>query len=192
MSNDVLTTLEASRLQVSERCCDLFVTVGTTDLPIAEIAPAVGISQRTFYRYFPIKAESIGPLLDSAIRSSNAVIAQSDPGLALPEVLSAAFCASLLGAVTARTRGLFPLVFHDPEMWSVFMRKLHDGERSVVPILAPRLGLAADSIAARAAAAGAASAIRVALEAMVTSGADPEDVHLQMLTAFSAGVLRGR
>lgn len=158
-------------------------------MTIAEIAQEIGISQRTFYRYFPIKAESVGPVFDWSIRRFNAVIVDADPDLALTEVLRVAFRASLLGESADRTRQLFPLVFHDSEMWSVFMRKVHDGELSVAPLLAPRLGLAADSIAARTAAAAVASSIRIALEDMVTAGADPETTYMQTLTQFTAGTL---
>jgi AcrR family transcriptional regulator len=187
-----LSTVEASRLHVAERCSALFIDRGTTDLPIADIAAAVEISQRTFHRYFPIKAESLGPLFDSMIRRSNAVIHASTPHAPLAQVLRAAFRSSLLSADAPRADELFPLVFRDPEMWSVFIRKLHDGERSVTPILAPRLGLPADSVAARAAAAAVASSIRVALEAMVTSGADPETIYAQTLEEFTSGPLRRR
>ncbi|GAA4729943.1 hypothetical protein GCM10023350_11480 [Nocardioides endophyticus] len=180
---------EGARLRASERCCALFSARGTTDLTIAEIVSEIGISQRTFHRYFPIKAESVGPVFDWSIRRSNAVIVEADPNLALTEVLRRAFRASLLGESAERTRQLFPLVFRDSEMWSVFIRKVHDGELSVAPLLAPRLGLAADSIAARAAAAAVTSSIRIALEHMVTADADPETAYVQTLAQFTSGAL---
>ena len=71
----------------------------------------------------------------------------------------------------------------------MFMRRVHDGELSVAPVLAPRLGLAADSVAARAAAAAVASSIRIALEDMVTAGADPEIAYVRTLAQFTSGPL---
>lgn len=180
---------EGARLRASEQCCALFIARGTTDLTITEIASEIGISQRTFYRYFPVKAESIGPVFDWFIRRFNAVIVETDPDIALTEVLRLAFRASLLGESAERTLQLFPLVFRNSEMWSVFMRKVHDGELSVAPVLAPRLGLAADSVAARAAAAAVASSIRIALEDMVTAGADPETAYVRTLVQFTSGPL---
>lgn len=153
------------------------------------IASEIGISQRTFYRYFPVKAESVGPVFDWSIRRFNAVIVETDPDIALTEVLRLAFRASLLGESAERTLQLFPLVFRNSEMWSVFMRRVHDGELSVAPVLAPRLGLAADSVAARAAAAAVASSIRIALEDMVTAGADPEIAYVRTLAQFTSGPL---
>lgn len=180
---------ESARLRASELCCALFIARGTTDLTIAEITREIGISERTFHRYFPFKADAVGPVFDWSVRRSNAVIADADPDLALTEVLHLAFREGLLGRSTERTLQLFPLVFRDPEMWSVFMRKVHDGELSVAPLLAFRLGLAADSVAARAAAAAVASSIRIALEDMATTGADPEGAFVETIAQFTSGPL---
>ncbi|MBT9607606.1 TetR/AcrR family transcriptional regulator [Microbacterium sp.] len=180
----------AARLRASERCCDLFISRGTTDLTIAEIADVIGVSQRTFYRYFPTKAESVSPVFDWTTARFEETITKAAPGAPLPEVLLAAFRAGLGGAQEARTRALFPLVFADAEMWSVFLRKVHDGERSFVSIIAPRLASGADSVAARTAAAAVASATRIALEVMVTADADPEAVYANTIDAFASGVIR--
>lgn len=107
----------------------------------------------------------------------------------MPLAEGSAFRASLLGESAERTLQLFRLVFRNSEMWSVFMRRVHDGELSVAPVLAPRLGLAADSVAARAAAAAVASSIRIALEDMVTAGADPEIAYVRTLAQFTSGPL---
>ncbi|HIX00131.1 MAG TPA: TetR/AcrR family transcriptional regulator [Candidatus Nesterenkonia stercoripullorum] len=74
---------EGARLRASEQCCALFSARGTTDLTITEIASEIGISQRTFYRYFPVKAESVGPVFDWSIRRFNAVIVETDPDISL-------------------------------------------------------------------------------------------------------------
>ncbi|MGO1266715.1 MAG: TetR/AcrR family transcriptional regulator [Microbacterium gubbeenense] len=180
---------EAARLRASEQSCELFIARGTTHLPISEIAETIGISQRTFHRYFPAKAECVSPLFDWTTRRFNDAIIEADPDEAPYGVVRSAFRAGLAGGVADRTQALFPLVFADAEMWSVFLRKVHDGERTLAPALAPRLGFAAESVSARAAAAAVASATRIALEAMVTVGADAEDVFLQTVSAFAAGAL---
>jgi len=192
VDNDGLSVIDASRLRAAELACGFFVANRTTLLPVTEIARAAGISRRTFHRYFPTKAESVAPLFDESIRKSNAVIAGADPGTPILSVLIAAFESSLFGTDATRTRALMPLVFGDQEMWAVFMRHLHDGERSVAPLLAPRLDLPSDSLAARTAAAAVASAIRIALEEMVTSGSDPLAVYVESLAQFEEGPLRRR
>ena len=179
-----------ARLRASEACCALYVSRDTTDLTVAEIASAVGISQRSFYRYFPIKAESVSPVLDWTTRTFNEAVQDAPADTPVREVLRDAFRAMLGGAVAERTRTLFPLIFADPEMWSVFLRKVHNGERSLSPVLAPRLGLDPSSLASRASAATVASATRLALELMVTDGADPEERFMQVLDTFSSGAVR--
>lgn len=182
----------AARLRASERCCDLFVAQGTTDLTIAQIAGAIGISQRSFYRYFPTKAESVSPVFDWTTARFDEAIADAAPDAPLPEILLAAFRAGLGGTQRARTRALFPLVFADAEMWAVFLRKVHDGERSLARVMTPRLALDTGTIAARAAAAAVASATRIALEVMVTTGAEPETVYADTIDAFASGAIRRR
>ncbi|KDA05476.1 hypothetical protein DC31_16315 [Microbacterium sp. CH12i] len=181
---------EGARLRASEQCCALFSARGTTDLTITEIASEIGISQRTFYRYFPVKAESVGPVFDWSIRRlrgdrRNGSRHRLDGG-----AVAVAFRGKLAGRIgRSALCTLFPLVFRNSEMWSVFMRRVHDGELSVAPVVAPRLGLAADSVAARAAAAAVASSIRIALEDMVTAGADPEIAYVRTLAQFTSGPL---
>jgi TetR/AcrR family transcriptional regulator, regulator of mycofactocin system len=182
----------AARTRVSEDCAALFIARATTDVTIAELAASVGISERTFYRYFPIKAECVGPLFDWTTSRFDEAVAEARAGMPVREILLAAFRAGLGGPVAERTWMLFPLVFADPEMWSVFLRKVHDGERSLAPVLAPRLGLEAGSASARAAAAAVASATRIALEAMVTTGTEPEAVYTETIDAFASGAIRQR
>jgi AcrR family transcriptional regulator len=130
--------LETSQLRASERCCELFIARGTTDLPIAEIAEWIGVSQRTFHRYFPFKARSISPVLDWTTRRFNEALQGASAESTVTDALRPAFRAGLGGQVTDRTRSLFPLVFHDVEMWSVFLLKVHDGERALAPVIARR------------------------------------------------------
>ncbi|WP_430593222.1 TetR/AcrR family transcriptional regulator [Humidisolicoccus flavus] len=179
---------QQSRLQCAEACSALYIERGTTDLTIAEIAASVGVSERTFYRYFPIKAESVSPIFDWTTAAFNAAVAAAPPEASARDALLAAFRAGISGAKLARSRALFPLVFADEQMWSVFLRKVHDGERTLAPVLAPRLHEPADSIASRIAAAAVASATRIALENMVVDGDDPESRFIELLDGFGAGV----
>jgi AcrR family transcriptional regulator len=181
--------VDSARLRAAEACCELYIARGTTDLTVADISLAIGVSQRTFYRYFPIKAESVSPVFDWTTQTFNATVADAPRDEPLRAVLRHGFHRMLGGPVAERTRALFPLVFADREMWSVFLRHVHDGERQITPILAPRLGIPAGSIAARAAAAAVASATRIALEQMVTQRLDAEEVFVETIAAFASGAL---
>lgn len=181
--------LEATRLRVSEACCAVYIAHKTTALTVAEIAREAEVAERSFYRYFPIKAESVGPVFDWTTRTFNETVAAAPRDVPLQTVLRDGYRAMLGGDVADRTRNLFPLVFADAEMWSVFLRKVHDGERSLAPILASRLGIVTGSVFARTVAAAVASATRISLEEMVTTGEDPEQIFLESLEAFSTGDL---
>jgi len=177
-------------LRAALAACALFVREGTTDITVADITAAVEISPRTFHRYFPTKAEIVSPLFRWTTHEFNLAVAEPAPDVPVLDVLTGAFSRSLGGAVAERTQGLFPLIFADDGMWSVFLRHVHDGERSLTPELAPRLGLAPNSVAARAASAAVASSTRIALEGMVVEGRDPQALYTETLQAFMAGALR--
>jgi TetR/AcrR family transcriptional regulator, regulator of mycofactocin system len=189
-ANAQLTRGDRARLEAAERCAELYVARGTTDLTVAEITAAIGIAPRTFHRHFPTKAESIAPIFDWTTRQFNAAIVAAPTDATLREVARLAFTRSLGEQQLGRTRALFPLIFADPDMWAVFLRKLHDGETSLAPVLAPRLGVDPASLAARTAAAVIASATRIALETMVTTGDDAETVYLNALNAFTSETIR--
>lgn len=176
-----------ARLRAAEACCDLYIARGTTDLTIAEIAAAIGISQRTFYRYFAIKAESVKPVFDWTTATFNEVVATA-PDAPVRRLLTDAFEQTLGGEHAERTRRLFPLIFADPELWSMFLRAVHYGETSLAPALGRRLGEASDTVRSRAAAAAVATATRLALEDMVVRDvADPAAAFASYLDAFGLG-----
>ncbi|GAA3168539.1 hypothetical protein GCM10020255_055570 [Rhodococcus baikonurensis] len=57
-------------LRVSQSCAAAFVERGDTSTTIAELAERAEISERTFYRCFATKEESIWPMLDDGNRAS--------------------------------------------------------------------------------------------------------------------------
>jgi AcrR family transcriptional regulator len=178
-------------LRVSEACCAHFVAEGSTQCSIADLAAAAGISERTFHRYFPVKAEAIAPVFDAMTASKNDFV-RTHPDLPVRDVLIGAFRAMFRSPVTSRPGEIFPLVFADPEMWALFLRKVHDGEVSLAPLLAERLGVPAGADRARAAAAGVASSIRIALERLATDGADLDSSFTSILDAFGRSLFEER
>lgn len=182
--------LESStRLRVSEDCCLYYLEKHTTRLPVAEIAAAVGISERTFYRYFPVKADSVAPIFDHMTETMNSIVV-AGPTPDLRQLMIDAFDTMFTSRITSRAAEFFPLVFADPEIWALFLRKVQEGETSLAPLLASSLGLPADDNRARAAAAAVASSTRIALERLTTAGADPSVEFVGLLDAFGDQILR--
>ncbi|NYD71063.1 TetR/AcrR family transcriptional regulator [Herbiconiux flava] len=183
----VSVRVDGAMLRASEATCALFIERGTTKLTVAEITRSIGVPVRTFHRYFASKAECVKPLFDWTTATFNEHVRDAPAG-SLDELLRTGFERMLGGAVAERTRLLFPLVFRDDEMWSVFLRSVHLGELSLVPSIAARLGVDPASSSARVAAAAVASATRLALEDLVADGADPAAAFALHLQHFGAGI----
>ncbi|GAA1487558.1 TetR/AcrR family transcriptional regulator [Brachybacterium sacelli] len=175
---------ESARLRAAEACSALYISRGTTALTVSQICEEIALPQRTFYRYFPVKADSIGPIFDWSTRTFTMSITAASPDATLAEILEDAFRAMFDGEHAERTRALFPLVLADAEMWSLFLRTVHDGERTLTPVLAPRLGIPDTSLRARTASAAVASSTRIALECMVTEGVDLVEHFMDLLAGF--------
>ena len=174
-------------LSASEACCSLYVERGTADLTVAEICAATGLSQRSFYRYFPVKADSVQPVLDWTTATFNSHVATASEA-PTRTILREGFRRMLGGQHAERTRMLTRIMVADPELWSVFLRAVHFGEVSLIPALADRLRLPADSARARVAAAAVAAATRLALEDLVGSDIDPEEPFMAFIDAFGSGL----
>jgi AcrR family transcriptional regulator len=179
----------STRLRVSEDCCLYYLEKQSTRMPVAEIATAVGISERTFYRYFPVKADSVAPIFDHMTETMNSIVT-ADPARDLRQLMIDAFETMFTSRITSRAAEFFPLVFADPEIWALFLRKVQEGETSLAPLLAEALGLPADDNRARAAAAAVASSTRIALERLTAQGADLSVEFTGLLDAFGDRILR--
>ncbi|MHA6668662.1 hypothetical protein ACX3O0_07310 [Homoserinimonas sp. A447] len=179
----------AAALRASEDCAQLYIQFGSTDLVAAEIAKRIGTAERTFYRLFPRKRDTIRPLLDRAGAVMAASIRES-VDLSVEQSLEQAFREAFGGAREEQTRKLFPLIFRDQGMWAVVLQSVHDGEATTRPAIADRLAVPADSIQARAAATIFVSSMLISLEIMVQHGADPFATFSSVLAAATSNPLR--
>ncbi|MFF1919796.1 TetR family transcriptional regulator [Streptomyces sp. NPDC058221] len=177
------STLAADRLRASLACCDMYIERASTALTVGEVAQGIGISQRTFHRYFPTKAETILPMFGALSEELNQHF-DVPVGPALRELMMEGYRVMYGYERSQFTQRLFPLVVTDKDMWAVFLRAFHDGEVALVPHLAPHLGVAAGHPRARAAAAAFASSNRIAFDRMVQLGEDHESAFDEQLDAF--------
>jgi AcrR family transcriptional regulator len=178
----------STRLRVSEDCCLYYLEKQSTRMPVAEIAAAVGISERTFYRYFTVKADSVEPIFDHMTETMNVTVI-AGPAADLRRLMIDAFETMFTSRITSRAAEFFPLIFADPEIWALFLRKVQEGETSLAPLVAASLGLPADDNRARAAAAAVASSTRIALERLTSHGADLSIEFTGLLDAFGQRIL---
>lgn len=168
-------------LVAAEAAVALIVEQESLKPTVAELAAAAGIPQRTFYRWFGTKEQVLRPVFDWGTDVFAEKLVAADGSV--HEDLVAGFTEVLWGEREARTRALFPLVFGDAATQAVFFFAVHDGEHRILPALAERLGVAADSARARAVAGAIVTALRVALEDMVRTGDDPRARYAEMLEA---------
>ena len=185
------TRQQAAARRASEECARLYVELNSTDLPVAEVAERVGVAERTFYRYFPRKRDTIRPLLDS-MTEEIAVSLRGSGDTPIEQALTLAFATTFGGEREEQTRRLFPLIYRDSELYAALLQAVHEGEPVLRPVIAERLNVSPDSDQARAAAALFVSAILAALDAMVNAGADPFTAFSSFISAASDNPLRPR
>jgi len=179
----------SAALRASEACAELYIQLGTTDLVAAEIASRIGIAERTFYRLFPRKRDTIRPLLDHAGAVMAASISES-VDLTVEQSLVQAFRDAFGGARKEQTGKLFPLAFRDQGMWAVVLQSVHDGEATIRPVIAERLAVPAEDLRARVAATIFVSSVLMSLEIMVQSDADPFTTFTSVLNTAANNPLR--
>ena len=93
-SSQALSVLERRRLRASTAVVEFFVRTQQTHCPVAELVEHAGVSERSFYRYFPRKEDVIVPFLQASIRdlaeSASALCAHLPLSEALIESFSSA------------------------------------------------------------------------------------------------------
>lgn len=178
-----------SAVAASEAAIACIIDRGTLRVSARDLAAAAGIPERTFFRWFTTKEHVLQPVFDWGSEEFARVLTAHDgPPL---EAIDAAFAAILWGELEPRTRGIFPIAFADAQGRAVFLAAMQDGERHIRPALAELLGLEPDGVEARAAAAGVAAAVRLALERLVATGEDPRADFSALVRSQHAVVLAG-
>lgn len=173
MSSDAL-------LAVSRRCAEVIARQGTT-ATTRELVAASGLSERTFFRYFPTKAESLRPLLDEGNRRFVAEVTRLSeaPGFQLLQIVADAFTLAFGSRPMPVERELLKTILAAPpyrRMW------LETNERIADQLVAPfarALGVAETAIDARMAADVATLlAIRAVRHMVVTDDSPAESARL--------------
>jgi len=159
-------------LDASDRVCAFIADRQGLDASVAEMAQAVGLNERTFYRYFATKEGAVRPVLDWGAT----IVAdrlRSQPDRPVRDAVAEALAEVLLGEHRERTRRLFPVIFAEPALRAVLLAVYHDAEEEVRAALAERAGIDPGADRLRFDAAHIVGATRVALEIFVGGGTDP-------------------
>lgn len=178
------------RLVVSRAALKMFVDDGSTSATVQQIAGAVGISTRTFYRYFAAKEDVVLPVLR---RSTGVILAALDdsPGDAalLDRLVSALLVEVDGGRLNERQRAFLRIVATTPayrDRWLQMDQKLH---AALVRLMKAELAPESDDFTARLGADLVLGAARTALDHWVV---DPAPGSVEVLLRRSLQVvLRG-
>jgi AcrR family transcriptional regulator len=170
--------LEASRAVIG-----LFLRERTSDFTVRELAAHAGLSERTFYRYFPRKEDAIRPAVDAGLARIVSDMRAAPRGQSLPEALVEAHNRSLAEGGAMNWENLLPVLNETESLRAVWLQILTDAEVALAHVVAERLGLAPDSQRARLAGAVLATAGRLALEQQFSAGRrrDPGEVLAEYL-----------
>jgi AcrR family transcriptional regulator len=162
-----------------------FLERGTTAVTVAELASAAGISERTFYRYFPRKEESVRPLLHEATALLVRTFADRPRTESLTASLVAGFDATAAGPYRERTERLVPLLASSEVLRAVWGQCLRDGVRALSGALATRLGEEPTSRRVVVLATVVTGLAEEALQCMAETGDDPVAVFAESLALIA-------
>ena len=184
----VASKLPASMLEVSRAVVQLMIDRGSSDFSVKELAAHAGISERTFYRYFPRKEDAVRPFLMNGVARIAALVEARPKQESIQTSLREAISETWWVKHADRSRAIFDLVHETDSLRSVWLQVVADSEAKLSEVIASRLGIDAHSRQARLAGVVVAAAVRMSNETFIDSEADETPAqafahHLRLLHA---------
>ncbi|MFE5644920.1 TetR/AcrR family transcriptional regulator [Rhodococcus sp. NPDC056516] len=176
-------------LRVSQSCAAAFVERGDTSTTIAELAERAEISERTFYRCFATKEESIWPMLDDGNRSLAAALGEQPRDSGLARAVRNAFVASVGESFEEMTRSLMPIIFGDAALRRVWESATFETMELIRPEVARLIDRPETSLDTTAAAGQSTLAVVAALREMADRRTPALTAINRALDAFSTSYL---
>jgi AcrR family transcriptional regulator len=157
-------------LAASRAIIGLFLRARTSDFSVKELAAHAGLSERTFYRYFPRKEDAIRPAVDAALARIVSDVRAAPHGKPLSEALVEALSRPLAEERSMNWENLLSVLNETESLRAAWLQILTDAEVALAEVVAERLGISPDSQRARLAGAVLATAGRLALEQPFSAG----------------------
>lgn len=180
-------------LAISLRCAEV-IHAHDGDAPTRALVAASGLSERTFFRYFPTKDESLRPYLDAGNRAFARTLAENLSHTA--HTLLDAVLTALEEAFTAVridwSHHLMQLALTVPALRRVWLEATEDLAGMLLPTLATVLDLPEDSAEARIAADQAVLLAVSSVRRMVHLGESPQEAVAEVGHAFRLDPLSRR
>ncbi|MGW4211175.1 TetR family transcriptional regulator [Lentzea sp. NPDC004789] len=158
---------QRQRLDISQHAVRLFTEQGVAATSGEQIAQAAGVSERTFWRYFPHKESCVEPVLTKMVDAFCVVLRAWPPELELIDHLRQAYSPvvdSVSGADVDTVLSVVRLTHGEPALRAAYLVLRERAEDALAEVLAERMGLPPDSIDVRVRAAAASAVLRVATD----------------------------
>ncbi len=154
---------ERTRRELAEAAARLFLERGYDGTTVEEIAAAVDISPRTFFRYFPTKGDIVVALSRTTFEELASALWERPAREPLAEALAAAV-ESVLAGDPAEVRAFERLLADNPGLRAAWFQAVHNDRQLLTTVLATRAGLDPGGLRARVMGIVVTSAIDTALE----------------------------
>lgn len=183
---------QRQRLEISRAAIRLFRAHGVAATSGEQIADAVGLSGRTFWRWFRTKESCVEPVLSLSTDAFTACLSRWPAGRALEDHLLADYRdhadgdpedGELVLAVIRLSRS-------EPALRAIWLVVQERAEPVLAGILADRLGRAVDDVEVRVQAAALNAALRIATEDIAAATADGHEPPVDDLAARLSTAVR--
>jgi AcrR family transcriptional regulator len=174
---------DEAMLKASRAVITLFLRERSSDFTVKELAAHVGLSERTFYRYFPRKEDAIRPAVDAALARIVSDVRAAPRGRSLRQALVEAHDRAFEENLAMNWENLLPVLNKTEALRAAWLQIITDAEGALAHVAAERMGISPDSQRARMAGAVLAAAGRLAQEQPFSPGKkrDPREVLAECL-----------
>ena len=155
------------RMDISRHAVRLFTEQGVAATSGEQIAQAAGVSERTFWRYFPHKESCVEPLLTKMVDAFCAVLLAWPPELELIDHLRAAYSPLLDSATDEDIEAVLAVVrltHGERALRAAYLMLRERAEDALAEVLAERMGKPRDTIDVRVQAAAMSAVLKVATD----------------------------
>lgn len=172
---DMRQTRGRTMLETSKLVVELFVDAGHTDFTVAELALHAGVSERSFYRYFPRKEDVIRPFLTHGFERIGDLMANRPADESVQQALVAAWSGSWAATEVGRSWRLFRILFQDDGLRGTWFQVMTESEARWAEVIARRIGIDPKSQQAALIGSVVVAAARLSAKSFVDvqSGVDP-------------------
>jgi AcrR family transcriptional regulator len=187
---------QRQRLDLSRHAVRLFAEQGVAATSGEQIAQAAGVSERTFWRYFPHKESCVEPLLTKMVDAFCVVVRAWPRELELVDHLREAYSPLLDAASDEDIEAVLAVVrltHGERALRAAYLMLRERAEDALADVLAERAGLSRSAIEVRVQAATMSAVLKVATDDVARAAADgittgTLDGHREQIAAALRGL----